>query len=397
MALALVAALLFTVILYNGLTARYPGANDFFQRYYGARAFFVDGQDTYSASVSLGAEVALYGRPYNPDPAADEYPGDFLYPFHLALLLAPLAILPYAWASAAWMALTAVGSVLAVVGFWSLFGWRLSPLLIAALALWTITFYPVSRGILLGQPGTFVTALQLLVVVCYMRGADSLTGGLLALTTVKPQISFLIIPYMLLHALLTRRYRVLAAFGGTLLVLLIGSFLLLPSWFASFLAQIASYTSYTTIGSPIWIITMLTFPVLGRPGEFFFTALFGLLLLGVWIWVARSTPSGTRSTALFLFGAACTLTVTHWITPRTATPQYAALLPALFYLFALTRPSWRGTIWIALFGFNIALWIVFLTTLQGKFEHPVNYMILPVIATICLLLEANKLRATTIG
>lgn len=378
---------LLTAVIRTGLTAPYPGANDFFQRYHGSRAFFVEGRDTYSPQVSRDAEIALYGRPYNPDPALDEFPGDFLYPFHLAVLIAPLAVLPYEWASAAWMTLTGTAAVLAFVGLSRVIGWRMRPVTLAFLIVWVITFYPLVRGILIGQPGTIITAVQLLAVIVYIRRPDNrtdeLSGALLALTTVKPQISFLIIPYVLLHALITRRYRVIVAFIGTLAVLIAVSFLLLPSWFGSFLQQISGYTGYTAIGSPVWIVTHMTIPALGSTGEAILTVIFAVILLTVWVGIVRRTLSDSQvDPDLFLFGAACTLAITHWIAPRTATPQYIAYFPVLIWLFVRFRPAPR---YLLMVGLSIALWLVFLNTLQGKFEHPVNYMILPLLSIPVLI------------
>jgi hypothetical protein len=63
--------------LYTFVTSKYPGANDFYQRWRGAKAFWVEGRDPYGADVARDVEIELYGTPYNPDPALDEYPGEF--------------------------------------------------------------------------------------------------------------------------------------------------------------------------------------------------------------------------------------------------------------------------------------------------------------------------------
>ena len=81
-----------TWAFYTFITSKYPGANDFYQRWRGAKAFWVEGRDPYGKDVARQVELDLYGTPYNPDPALDEYPGDFLYPFHTAIILAPLIL-----------------------------------------------------------------------------------------------------------------------------------------------------------------------------------------------------------------------------------------------------------------------------------------------------------------
>src|SRR5258708_38668377 len=150
-----------TWAFYTFITVKYPGANDFYQRWRGARAFWVEGRDPYSQDVSRQVENDLYGHPYDPDPALDEYPGDFLYPFHAAVLLAPLAVLPFALASAIWFTLTASAIGLAFVVSADLFNWRLPFWLFLGGVGWAPTLFPSLRGLFLGQPGTFVCSLYI--------------------------------------------------------------------------------------------------------------------------------------------------------------------------------------------------------------------------------------------
>src|SRR5258708_29718359 len=184
--------------LYTFVTSKYPGANDFYQRWRGARAFWVEGRDPYGQDVSRQVELDLYGHSYDPDPALDEYPGDFLYPFHMAVFLAPVAVLPFALASAIWFTLTASAIGLAFAVSINLFNWRPPLWLLLVGVGWAVTFYPSVRGGFLGQPGTLVVCLEILTLWASAKQHDTLAGVGLAASTIKPPLGVLIIPFLLM-------------------------------------------------------------------------------------------------------------------------------------------------------------------------------------------------------
>ena len=284
----IVGAVLFIVLwaliawgLYTSVTTVVPGANDFYQRWNGAQVFWLHGTDPYSVPVSQQAELFLYGHPYDPNPALDEYPGDFLYPFHLVFVLAPLVNLPYAWASAIWLALIAVGTGAVFILLAAYFSWRLKPLLLAAGLLWALSFYPVMRGLFLGQVGVFSVYLQLVGLWALSRRQprwDAAAGLLLALSTVKPQLGLLLIPFLILWALRNSRWWFVAGFLVSMALLLIPAFALEPRWLGEWLAQAGAYTGYTRAAAPLEMITHNYLPFLGSAGQL---TLVELLLIGL--------------------------------------------------------------------------------------------------------------------
>ena len=265
---------LLTWALYTFLTSKYPGANDFYLRWRGAYAFWVEHRSPYDKAVSAQVELDLYGHPASTDPADDQYPGDFLYPFFTAILLAPIASVPYAVAEAIWLALTAAAVVVAFLLSADLFDWRLPPWLL-------------------------------------MLGI-------------------------------------------------------------------------------VWVITNYSLPFLGHPAELAITAV--LLLIMLWAWMRVIWQ---RESALFMWTAALTLTVTHLISVRTATPHFVVfILPIVFYFRLLYRVPRYGRWLVAgtMLMMNVALWWLFLTTLTGHFEHAVNYLPLPWGVLLLLLTTQNLWR-----
>src|SRR5579885_2284751 len=64
-----------TWALYTFLTSKYPGANDFYQRWRGIYAFWVEHRSPYDPAVSAQIELTLYGHRVTAGSSVNEYPG----------------------------------------------------------------------------------------------------------------------------------------------------------------------------------------------------------------------------------------------------------------------------------------------------------------------------------
>jgi hypothetical protein len=378
----------FNVIgLHHFLTAPYPGHNDFMSRWEGARSFWVDGLNPYGEEASLNIQERIYGRAAQ----IDEDPGYFAYPFYTAFVVLPLVFTDYAWASAVWMVVLEACLIGACVLLINLFRWRPPPLLLALVLIWTLVDYFGSRGLLLGQPGLLVYFLEVLTIWGLWRGnaqgdarTDILAGIALAVSTLKPQMGYLFVPFLLLWSIRYRRGRFMAAFIGTMGGLLGVSFLLQPSWLSDWLRQVNNYSSYTALGSPVWIVTQY-YLGLGVIGEWALSVpLYGLML---WAWYSV-LMQGKQERLLWVM--VLTLTITHLVAPRTATPHYVVFtIPLLFYFRTLAHRDRRyGHLWVIsiLLLMTVLTWVHALTTVVNKFEHPTVYLPLPFTMLILLWL-----------
>lgn len=384
LALVLVAVLVGNLYAtYSVLTSRFPGHNDFMSRWEAARSYFVDGLNPYGDVASLNIQQRIYGRAALPG----EDPGYFAYPFYTVFIVAPLVPLDYAWASAVWMVLLEVCLIGALLLILNLLRWRPPPLLLALLMVWALADYFAWRGLILGQPGLLVYALEIVALWAALRGKNTLGGVALALSTLKPQMGYLMVPFLLLWALREKRWRYGAAFAVTFGALFAASFLLLPSWLGDWLAQVGIYQGYTALGSPVWIVSE-TLRYFTGAGAWLEGALnlpfYGLML---WAWYGVLVQ---RKPERLLWAAALTLTVTHLVAPRTATPHYVVfVLPLLF--FAQRVAVWRGSpaaaaLLVALSAFG---WWHALSTVVNRFEHPTVYLPLP-FAMLALLLLTRR-------
>jgi len=369
---------------YAVFTSRYPGANDFYSRWGGARAWWTQGLSPYSEQASAQIEVGIYGRRARPD----EDPGPFAYPFYTVFLIAPLAFLPYAWAEAIWLTLLEFALIGGVIGTAALLRWR-APLL-AFTAVWAILFYHSARAILLGQFAVIVYALIVAVLLALYARRDATAGVLLALTTVKPQMVFLLVPLLLLWAAARQRWRVVAGFIAAMAILCGASFIAVPGWAGDFAAQVMRYPSYTAIGSPVWVVTRYFIPALGAPGEIALSVVLVAWALATWVRVWRD-----GSWPVFLWTVGVTLVVTNLVALRTATTNYVVLFVPLLQIFAAMQARWKRIGTWSVVGIEtvllVGLWALFFATVVNKFEHPIMYLPMPVGLAIVLAVWRQEL------
>jgi hypothetical protein len=366
----LVTLVIVIVLVHDYLTEPYPGHNDFMSRWEGARSFVIDKLNPYGEEASLNIQKHIYGRPV----IEGEDPGYFAYPLYTVFLIWPLVYMPYAWASAIWMVFLAACLIIALFVLLNLFGWKPGLWLMAGLVLWSLTFYFAARGLILGQVGLLVYLMEIVAVWALFKKRDTLAGIALAVSTVKPQMGFLIVPFLLLWGIHARRWRFLAVSGGVFGGLALASFVLEPSWLVDWINQMLLYPSYT-IASPVWILTQM-YLGLGNTGEWaLLLTLYGLML---WTWYMVLFQGHSER---FLWTVSLTLVVTHLVAPRTATPHFVVfMLPLLFYFTELGRRSRRRgsrRVGLALAVLLVVPWVHFVMTVTGEFEHPTVHLPFP--------------------
>jgi hypothetical protein len=209
----------------------------------------------------------------------------------------------------------------------------------------------------------------------------------LGLSTVKPQMVFLLLPFVLIWAISRRRWNLL---GWSLAFCLIlpGAFLIvMPDWPLQMLRQMQVYPSYVPIGSPVSILAADTGTLLTAV-TWFLTAAFILYLLVEWVITLRSREDR------FLWTSLMTLVVTNWVAYRTATTNYVVMLPVVFLVAAYLEgrlPRGGSALSLAALGFVFLVgWAVFLTTISGNLEQWPAYLPLPILTLLGLLALRNR-------
>ncbi|MEW6717744.1 MAG: glycosyltransferase family 87 protein [Chloroflexota bacterium] len=357
-----------------------PGGNDFLARWVGAHFWVIEKISPYDEQVSQYAQRMIYGHLAKPQLGEDV--AHFVYPFHSMLFFAPFGFMNYDFARALWMTLLECAIVaLAIISF-SMLPW--SPPLVerGVILLFSLLWYFSVRTIVVGQFAGLNALLIAAGLCAILRGKDDLGGVLLALSTAKPQMVYLIIPFVLIWSYSRRRWGVWRGFFATLTTLLTLSFLLLPGWLFQMLRQVMEYPAYTNrVGSVVSIMTNLI-PTVGPALSYVFYAIFSVYLIVEWV---LAWGKGER---WFLWTALMTLVITNFVAFRTATTSYVAMLPAVFMIFFVLEDRWgrRGRIatMLLVLLLGVGVWWLFFATVEGNLEHAIMYLPLPIFCLIGL-------------
>ncbi len=357
-----------------------PGGNDFLARWTGAHLWLTEGINPYDEQVSLTAQTMIYGRPA--DPSRGEDVAHFVYPLPAMLFFAPFGLLPFTLARAVWMTILEIAlPLLAILGF-RIARWKVPSATMALLIFFAIFWYHGLRSVIVGQFAVIEALLIALGLLAIQRGQDAPAGVLLGLTISKPQMAFLILPYIFIWGIRNRRRELLLWLMGTLIGLSVASVLILPDWPVMWLRQLISYPSYTSLGSPVSIALTSLF----ENSSVLTWIISGALLVYLLI---EWSVSLTGTEEHFQWTAALTLVITNMIALRTATTNYVVLLPALLLIFHAWAQRWgrRGlyAIWAVCLSLLVGLWSLFLLTVDGNIEAPIMYIPLPVFTLIGLL------------
>jgi hypothetical protein len=257
-------------------------------------------------------------------------------------------------------------------------GWRPPTWLWSVTLLWGILNYPHARALILGQMATVVFLALTVALLALDQGHDWWAGALLAVATIKPQMSFLLIPWVLWWSAWRQRWQVWKGFALAMTLLVGASFLLVPTWAADFLQDVLQYDviSGTEYQSLTWIVTRHLLR-LGPVVESLGLALFSLYAL-LEIWRGRRAKWDA-----FVWTTGLLLILTHFIAPRTATTHYTMLLLPLFAWFAHLREQLGKQAQWAVLGAEAVLffgqWVIFIATLQGDYETALVYLPFPVL------------------
>jgi hypothetical protein len=281
----------------QGLGGGYAFGDDFYPIWLTTRQWQTHRLDLYSAEMTREIQIGLFGRPLDPNNPSDP-PADyrtFAYPAFTDLVLWPAAdldfpylrfvlaaLLPLLTAASVWLWMLALD--------WRALGWRARPLWFAILLLILLCSYPLLEGFFAEQPGLIVGFLLASSALAMRKDWLLLAGSLIALTLMKPQMTLLVIFYLLIWSLAERRRaRFWIGFLATIVPLVGASLWIWPHWIERWLKVIFEYPRYATPA----LVSLLPGSVLGRyVGP---TALAGLVGVGGWLaWRNRHAKSDSE-------------------------------------------------------------------------------------------------------
>jgi hypothetical protein len=310
--------------------------SDLYPRWLGARELLLHHRNPYGDDVTIEIQKGYYGREL--DPARPNDPKDrqgFAYPVYVVFMLAPLIGLPFRDVQVFfhWLVL---GLTAMSVWLWlRALRWHLPPLAIAAVAVLTLGSVPAVQGIKLQQLSLLVAALLASSVACVASGFLFCGGVLLALATIKPQLAWPLVAWLLVWAVedWQSRWRFVLGFGLAMALLLAGGKTVLPGWLRMFVAAVGQYRQYTQSQSVLEVtLNEVLGPVAsgagGRIGGQVLAALATFVCAPV-VWRLRCEKENASG---FSHATTLVLALTVLILPMYAPYNQVLLLPAILLL-----------------------------------------------------------------
>jgi hypothetical protein len=203
---------------------------------------------------------------------------------------------------------------------------------VATCILFTMGSFAAVQGIKLQQLSLLVAALLAASVTATVSGSLFVGGALLALATIKPQLAWPLVAWLLLWAVSDWRARRKFVFGFTLTMasLLGGAEAILPGWWRLFANAIAHYREYTQSQPVLEVMLNVVLGSAGAArigGEILAAA--AVLACAAILWKLRREPAETSA---FAIGTALVLALTVLVVPMYAPYNQLLLLPAILLL-----------------------------------------------------------------
>ena len=310
---------------------------DFYPIWLTSRRGLLLRRDPYSASMTRRIQIGLFGRTldYGNPGAYAAAPVDyraFAYPAFVDLLFWPLALLPFFVVRIALAVGLPVVTALSIVLWLRTLRLRVSRTMLASLIFLTLSSYVVLEGLFAEQVGLLVGFLLAASLAALVNGRLLFSGSLLALTLIKPQMTVLIVAYLLLWSLAEWRVRWRFAGGFLFVTALLGasSLLVWPHWIGDWLRVMFGYREYST---PPLVSYLLGDRIGSRLGPFLTAALVVSAMALAWRMRRASAASTEFALTISLLLAVTTIT----LLPGHAVYDHVVLLPGVI-LIAL---SWR--------------------------------------------------------
>ena len=302
--------------------------SDLYPRWLGARELLLHGRNPYSQEITLETQKGYYGRLLDasrPDDPKDQQ--GFAYPAYVVFILAPLIKLSFHDVQIIFKWLL-IGLTLGSVVIWlRALRWRLPPLAVAIAMLLTLGSVPAVQGIKLQQLSLLVAAFLAGAGACVAGGYLFSGGTILALATIKPQLAWPVIAWLLAWAVSDwkARRRLVIGFSVTMGALFIGAEIVLPGWWRMFLKALRQYRQYTHNES---VLDQLFNWIAGRfAGDIL--AILTVFICAIVLWTARKSPAISPE---FGRALALVLALTVLIVPMYAPYNQVLLLPAILSL-----------------------------------------------------------------
>jgi len=323
--------------------------SDLYPRWLAARELLRHGRDPYSAEITREIQLGYYGEVL--DTGRANLPRDqqrFAYPLYVVFLLAPTIKIPFPILRMFFRLLLAALTAASVPLWIRALGLEIERTTVAISVILLLGSFPVGQGLYLEQLTLLVCFFMAAAGAALASGMLMSAGILLAVATIKPQISLPVVAWLVVWSISNwqRRRRFLWGFAATMMALLAGAEWLLPGWFGRWQSAVSAYFDYTGARSLLEVL-------LGRHGGLLACAAF-MLIVAVLCWLLRQGPVSSQE---FNIGLLAVLAVEVLVKPTFPLYDGIILLPAILWLWTRWRVI-RQSNWRARFLYGISAFLI---------------------------------------
>jgi hypothetical protein len=333
----------------------YSFGNDFFTVWKASQVWRQEGCYLYSPEMTREIQLGLYGRLLDERRATD--PKDlrvFGYPAFTEILFWPAGLISFEtirWAIAfLWFFLTLASLLLWIRAL----KWQLEWPWILVAALLLFCSYPLLEGLYSGQIGLLVGFLLAASIFALQKNKLLVSGVFLALTTIKPHVSLLIIFYLALWSLhdWDKRRRFLIGLFATEACLVAGALIVWPHWIQSWVHVALQYRAYT----PPPLVNRILETVLGSSAAKPLSSLLILAMLAASAALAWKHRAASPQSVEFWLTLTLMLAVTTVaLLPGHAVYDQGILVPGICLLAMLHRRLAHNWVPKALFAMAVGI------------------------------------------
>jgi hypothetical protein len=308
--------------------------SDLYPYWLGTRELLLHGRDPYSSDVTREIQAGFYGRPLDPQKASDPKDQEgFAYPLYVVFMLSPTVALPFrtVMETFRWLLLCAMACS---IPLWMYaIGFRPERLLVVSGMVLAVGSFPAMQEFYMQNLSALVLFLLAAAAAASARGWLVLGGFLLALSTIKPQLSGFFILFFIIWSTghWATRQRLFWSFFLSLLALIVGAERISPGWMSRFFMMIRAYLVFAADPSilrallPAWMASAVI------------AAFVAFLILYCWKW--RRAPAGSDH---FGWALAWVAAVTLALIPKLAAYSQPLLIPTWLILLADREEIWKA-------------------------------------------------------
>ena len=312
----------------QGFGNGYSFGADLYPIWLTSRETLLHHQNPYSREMTRQIQIGLFGKGLAAQGAAPspDYRA-FSYPVYVDLLFWPLALLPFPGVRIGWAVILCAITAISVVLWLRALRIATRKVTVASLILLTLSSYAVLEGLFAEQAGLVAGFLLAGSLAALVGRRLFLSGGLLGIALIKPQMIVLVALYLLLWSSCQWRERWRFAAGFLLMAGVFGgsSLLVWPGWIGQWLQVILGYRRYST---PPLVGYLAVGPVRSFTGPLLIVTLLAIALAFAWRMRIASAASPEFMLTVSLLFAVTTVAVL----PGHAVYDHVVLLPGILLI-----------------------------------------------------------------